>query len=175
MKTYIGTKIINARPMTRLEYNEYRGWPLPQDESGEDWGYLVEYMDGGKPNHADHKGYISWSPKEQFDKAYAELNGEAKMSFGNAITLLKAGQKVARGGWNGKGMWLILVPGTKGAVTKAGTPYGDALGEGAGLEILPHIDMYTVNSEGRRAMLPGWVASQTDMLSNDWVVVPRNA
>ncbi len=56
MKTYIGTKIINARPMTRLEYNEYRGWTLPQDENGEDWGYLVEYMDGGKPYHSDHKG-----------------------------------------------------------------------------------------------------------------------
>lgn len=73
MKTYIGTKIIQATPMDRLAYNEYRGWTLPADENGADEGYLVEYLDGGKPNHPAHQGYISWSPKEQFDKAYVEV------------------------------------------------------------------------------------------------------
>jgi hypothetical protein len=38
-------------------------------------------------------------------------------------------------------------------------------------DILPHIDMWTVNADGRRAMLPGWVASQTDMLADDWTIV----
>lgn len=50
MKNYIGTKIINASPMTRLAYNQLRGWMLPANENGDDAGYLVEYVDGGKPN-----------------------------------------------------------------------------------------------------------------------------
>ena len=67
---YEGTKIVQATPMNRLEYNQYRGWDLPADENGADEGYLVEYLDGGKGNHRDHLGYISWSPKEVFERAY---------------------------------------------------------------------------------------------------------
>jgi hypothetical protein len=92
------------------------------------------------------------------------------MNFGEAIEQLKQGKKLARMGWNGRGMWIILVPGSDVQV-RAGTPYANALGDGATIEILPHIDMWTVNADGRRAMLPGWLASQTDMLSNDWVTV----
>lgn len=70
MQTFIGTKIVVALAMTRLAYNEYRGWDLPANEDGADEGYLVEYTDGGKPNHPNHTGYISWSPKQQFETAY---------------------------------------------------------------------------------------------------------
>ena len=73
MKTYIGTKIINATPMNRADYNEYRNWNLPENEDGSDEGYLVEYTDGGKPNDSRHAGYISWSPKAQFDAAYLAI------------------------------------------------------------------------------------------------------
>ena len=92
------------------------------------------------------------------------------MNFGQAIDALKAGQKVARSGWNGKGMWLILVPGQPQAQLREGTPYAAALGMES-CEILPHIDMWTVNASGRRAMLPGWLASQSDMLADDWEIV----
>ena len=167
MTTYIGTKQIKAQQMTRAEYNAYRGWQLPENENGEDAGYLVEYLDGGKANDSRHAGYISWSPKEQFEAAYRPTTG---MSFGLAIEALKKGMKVARAGWNGKGMWLVLVPGTQKANLKPGTPYAEAIGAES-CEILPHIDMWTVNAECRRAMLPGWVASQTDMLADDWTAV----
>ena len=90
--------------------------------------------------------------------------------FGWAISRLKQGKKVARKGWNGKGMWLILVPGQKEVQLKEGTPYYKALGE-TSIEILSHIDMWTINAEGRRAMLPGWLASQSDMLAEDWFVI----
>lgn len=50
MTQHIGVKLINAYPMTRLAYNDFRGWELPSDENGSDEGYLVEYLDGGKPN-----------------------------------------------------------------------------------------------------------------------------
>lgn len=70
---YIGTKLVSATPMTRGEYNEYRGWRLPADEDGRDAGYLVEYHNGGTPNHPNHAGYISWSPKAQFDNAHVRI------------------------------------------------------------------------------------------------------
>ena len=74
MKTYIGKKTIMAKPMTRLEYNKYRNWELPEDEDGNDDGMLVEYIDGGKSNHPNHSGYISWSPLDVFEKAYKPAN-----------------------------------------------------------------------------------------------------
>ena len=47
---YVGTKEIRATPMSRRDYNDLRGWTLPEDEDGDDEGYLVEYTDGGKAN-----------------------------------------------------------------------------------------------------------------------------
>ena len=73
MKKYVGMKIINAKPMTRLEYNTFRGWERPADEDGSDEGYLVEYTDGGKANTEQYKGYVSWSPKDVFERAYKEI------------------------------------------------------------------------------------------------------
>ncbi len=70
MQRFIGTKTILARALTRGEYNAYRGWNPPAGEDQSAQGYLVEYTDGGTPNDARHAGYISWSPKEQFDNAY---------------------------------------------------------------------------------------------------------
>jgi len=73
MKTYTGTKTIKAIGMTRGAYNKYRGWELPADENPDEPVYLVEYPEdpASQPNHFDHNGYISMSPKHVFDKAYA--------------------------------------------------------------------------------------------------------
>lgn len=76
MKEYIGVKRIKARKMNRLDYNEYRGWDLPEDERPDDEGYLVEYTDSTNANHPDHSGYISWSPKDVFESAYIEQSSE---------------------------------------------------------------------------------------------------
>ena len=92
--------------MTLGDYNDYRGWPIPDDEDESTCGYLVEYLDGGDPNHPKHSGYISWSPKTVFEKAYRECSDD--LDFGDAIMHLKRGAKVARAGWNGKGMFLEL-------------------------------------------------------------------
>ena len=90
-------------------------------------------------------------------------------NFGQAIEELKAGRKVWREGWNGKGMFLVLVNGTDNCELKEGTPYHGALNNDAGgqshVTINAHIDMFTATGE----MQPGWLASQTDMLANDWV------
>ena len=70
---YESHKKVMREPMDRLAYDIYRGWELPDDEDGSDEGYLVEYLDGGKPNDDRHDGYISWSPKAQFDNGYTEV------------------------------------------------------------------------------------------------------
>lgn len=73
MQLYQGTKKVLAKPMKLGDYNNYRGWQLPQDEDGNSDGYLVEYVNGGKSNHPDHKGYISWSPIKIFEEAYLPI------------------------------------------------------------------------------------------------------
>lgn len=78
VKTYMGTKVVHACPMTRGSYNKFRGWETPQDENPEDEGYLVEYVNGGKPNLRNFKGYVSWSPKDVFDKSYKVVEFVAK-------------------------------------------------------------------------------------------------
>lgn len=169
MQTYIGTKIIRAFPMTRLAYNELRGWQLPADENGDDAGYLVEYLDGGQANHPNYSGYISWSPAPVFVEAYCR-SGE--MDFGHALEMLKRGHRVARSGWNGKGMWLALsgpIEGRNIAVENFWSkPCSDfARDNGGSATVLPCINMKTATGE----ILMGWLASQTDMLASDWCVL----
>jgi hypothetical protein len=161
MQQYIGVKLINAKPMTRLEYNQFRGWELPADENGDDAGYLVEYIDGGQANTSTFEGYVSWSPKEVFDHAYRPTTG---MSFGLAIEAMKKGLKVARAGWNGKNMFVFFVPGSTFNVNRP--PLLGIYSEGTKINYHAHIDMRT--ADGR--IVP-WLASQTDMLADDWRVV----
>jgi hypothetical protein len=73
MKRFIGIKFVNAKPMTRGDYNEFRGWVVPPDEDGSDEGFLVEYVDGGKANTKEYNGYVSWSPKDVFERAYKPI------------------------------------------------------------------------------------------------------
>jgi len=107
MKTYIGTKIIKAKPMTKKEYCNYRGWDIPEDEDPNEKVYLIEYPEDPKSerNHSNHKGYISMSPKHVFDKAYREFDGGC--TFGDAIIALQEGKRVQRVGWNGKGLFVF--------------------------------------------------------------------
>lgn len=86
------------------------------------------------------------------------------MNFGQAIEALKEGKRVARAGWNGKGMFLFLVPGSNFIVNRE--PLLSIMGEGAQITYRPHIDMK--DAEGK--VVP-WLASQTDMLAEDWQIV----
>lgn len=168
MKTFIGVKLINAKPMTRAEYNTFRGWTLPADENGADEGFLVEYIDGGKANTEQYQGYVSWSPKDVFERAYRPVDG---LTFGLAIESMKSGKKVARAGWNGKGMWLSLsCDGTREvAAENFWSPHNAAFARenGGKATVLPSITMKTASGE----ILMGWLASQTDMLAEDWQIV----
>lgn len=74
-ETYVGTKVVHGIPMTRGEYNSIRGWTLPEGEDGMDEGYLVEYTDVVQPVPLvpGFLGYVSWSPKAVFKRAYEKL------------------------------------------------------------------------------------------------------
>lgn len=160
MQTYIGTKQVLATPLNRADYNTLRGWFVPDDENPNDEGYLVEYLDGGTPNHIGFAGYISWSPKKQFEDAYRPTTG---LTFGLAIEALKLGKRVARAGWNGKGMWLFIIKGSSGLAMKYGYGFGEYLGEPTFRDA---IFMKTVDNQ-----LVPWTASQTDVLAEDWCIV----
>ncbi len=148
---YIGTKLVEAKSMNRGEYNLYRGWQLPEDENPDDAGYLVISADG----------YETWTPKVKFEADYRSTDG---MPFGSAIELMKSGFKVARKGWNGKGMFLYHVPANRyAATTKAGN---EIAGDDGKVEYGAYIAMKTAQGN----VVP-WLASQTDMLAEDWNIV----
>lgn len=84
--------------------------------------------------------------------------------FRDALAHLKQGRLVAREGWNGKAMFIYLVPGSTFEVSRA--PLLGIFAEGTKLQYLPHIDMRTATG----ACVP-WLASQTDILAEDWVLV----
>lgn len=86
------------------------------------------------------------------------------MNFGQAIEALKEGKKVSRAGWNGKGMFLFLVPGSKFIVNRP--PLLGIYPEGTEVDYCPHIDMKTADEK----VVP-WLASQTDVLAEDWGIV----
>lgn len=148
MKQYIGTKIIKAEAMTRGEYNIKRGWKIPANENPEDEGFLVEYSDG----------YISWSPKKQFEEAYRECDN---MTFGLAIEALKKGLKVARKGWNGKGQYIELA--TNISYVNAGDEIINCNHDAIGNKAIAFV--------GTSGVQMGWLASQADMLAEDWCIV----
>lgn len=84
------------------------------------------------------------------------------MNFGKALKHLLAGERVAREGWNGKGMFLYYVDGSEFKVSRA--PLNKHFPEGQLMTYRPHIDMYDA-----QGMCVPWLPSQTDVLANDWV------
>lgn len=151
MSSYIGTKISGAKPMNRQEYNDFRGWDLPADEEGSDAGYIVQYTDG----------YVSWSPASQFEEAYRKTEG---MNFGLAIEAMKKGMKVQRKGWNGKSINIFLVDRSIGIIEKDDSDF--TMQEHI---VIDTTGLQTDNEAAPKSIVP-WLASQTDMLADDWQV-----
>ena len=96
------------------------------------------------------------------------------MDFGDTIRALKEGKKVARSGWNGKNMFIVLMPAlylppynTQDTVRKVNDRTAKWIGEDKPLDSQPYIAMYTAKGQWQ----PGWLASQADMLSDDWIIV----
>ena len=89
--------------------------------------------------------------------------------FGWAIRRLKEGKMVAREGWNGKGMWIALTPGStiSNDLARSGATKALAQQRPGDIDILGHIDMKSADGK----IVVGWLASQTDMLAEDWMEV----
>ena len=146
MKSYIGTKIVLAEPKTRGECDKGPGI-LTADLAAEP-GYKVVYKDG----------YESWSPKDAFEEAYRPTDG---MSFGLAIEAAKKGLKIRRAGWNGKNQYVELA-----SSISYRTPDG----------ILQNVEHNAIGNKalafcGISGVQMGWLASQADMLADDWKIV----
>lgn len=85
------------------------------------------------------------------------------MNFSDALYHIKQGKRLAREGWNGKGMFVFLVNGSTFSVNRP--PLLGIYPEGTMINYQPHIDMKTADG----SIVP-WVASQTDLLAEDWGV-----
>ena len=79
------------------------------------------------------------------------------LTFGEALEEMKAGKKVARKGWNGKGMYLYLADGKL---------LTEEIGDGS----YPFTDTVVMKTADNKYCF-GWLASQTDMLADDWHIV----
>ncbi len=148
MKQYIGTEVVKAYPTKRKKYyGDFDRLNLAHkipSKNSDDEGYSIEYSD--KETKPNTKYFSFWLPKELFEKLYRPIED---LNFGQAIELLKQGKKLARKGWNGKAMWLELqLPDAHSKMT------------------LPYIYMKTADDK-----LVPWLASQTDMLAEDWQIV----
>lgn len=86
------------------------------------------------------------------------------LDFSDALRLIKEGRKLRRSGWNGKGMFIFLVPGSVFKVNRA--PLLGIYPEGTEIRYHGHVDMRTADG-----MVVPWLCSQTDMLAHDWEVV----
>ena len=155
MKTYIGTKIITAAPALRLDDGKgnirvelLSNNPLPQPGDAVDMGYKVVYEDG----------YESWSPQDVFEKEYRQTDG---MNFGLAIEAAKRGKKIARAGWNGKNQYVELA---------YCISYKNHEAE------IVNVNHCNIGNKafafvGTSGVQMGWLASQADMLADDWQIV----
>lgn len=149
MKRYIGTKIIEAEPAYKVDGKTVQpaDWPVPEGSKAEE-GYAVRYPDG----------YMSWSPKEVFEEAYRQTDA---MPFGLAIEAVKKGKRISRAGWNGKGQYVELATGI-GYVGPDGKTV-NAEHVAIGNKALAFV--------GTSGVQMGWLASQADMLAEDWQIV----
>lgn len=141
MEKFLMALLVTAVMMTRGAYNEFRGWKLPEDENPDDEGYKV----------IDPKtGNVSWVPKEKFESTARQINN---LTFGLAVEAMKLGKKVAREGWNGKGMFLMAqTPDEHSKMTH------------------PYLFMTIPECEEGTRRLP-WQPAQVDLFAEDWYVV----
>ena len=161
MQHYIGVKLVDGTPMTLGDYNQYRGWTIPSDEDPQKEGYLVQ----------DEDGYESWCPKENFETHNRPTTG---MPFGHAIEAARAGKKIARLGWNGKNMFVVCMPAmylppfsSQNEGKKVNDRTAAIIGPDAPLDCQSYFAMF--NAQGQ--WIPGWLASQSDMLADDYYIV----
>ena len=87
------------------------------------------------------------------------------MKFGEALEFCKQGKKITRAGWNGKNMFVYYQEGSEISPEQARNDVLRSLP--APIKIRAHLDMFTAQGD----IQIGWLASQTDILADDWEIV----
>lgn len=163
LKKYIGIKIVEAEPMTEIDADALGYTQKNSDNHAWRDGYHVRYK------NSDGSFYDSWSPKNEFEKAYREVKG---IDFGWVIKVLKIGLAAKRKGWNGK----FIVKQVPSHITGDIIPNMQSLPRSA-KDILmsrenPHIDynnqMLIIDSDGKA---DSWFPSPSDIFAEDWEVI----
>lgn len=96
-----------------------------------------------------------------------ESDEPMEFDFGEALRRIKAGKRCARKGWNGKGMWIAYSPGSSQLPADrfwSGANRDYAASNGGSADVLPCVTMKTAGGQ----IVMGWLASQADMLAEDW-------
>lgn len=160
MQQYIGTKIVHAEPAKRFSDGE-KTLIVESDRelTSMDADFIkhaVSCEEGYRVVYSD--GYRSWSPKDVFEAAYRPTDN---MSFGLAIEVAKMGKKIQRAGWNGKRQYVELA--TRISYVNADSVFMNVEHADIGNEALAFV--------GTSGVQMGWLASQADMLADDWRIV----
>ena len=164
MKTYICTKVIHAVPARMVNGILWpEDLPLPK---------LPEGTDGkGSGQNREliiQEGYLyTTSPEDRFPEFktvadfHAVCRSTEKMTFGDALEAMKRGERVSRKGWNGKGQYVFLA-------------YEPDFNTDADIFAIdneaPVSDMLVLKT-AQDSFQPGWLATQSDMLADDWYIV----
>lgn len=157
---YIGVKIVEAVVLTAINARN-AGYKVQEDMDPHHQGYEITYPDG----------YKSWCPEGPFLEANRPCEG---MPFGHAIEAAKKGKKIARAGWNGKNMFVVMQPrlelpsyNTQGTNRKVNDRTALFIGKDKPLNCPPYCCLYNAQEE----WVCGWVPSQGDLFADDWQIV----
>lgn len=193
MKTYIMTRKIHAVPAKSVNGVPWmEGLPMPEatpEPYDASCGQLpVRIEDGYMYTLADEKRpWPQWMEKEEFEKicrlaehtACQNAEGDTcgcgcgdgesygpvmDMTFGEALEAVKHGARIAREGWNGKGMYVFLAHNVEFTTEADISEFYEAE---EGVEVSDVLVMRTAQG----TLQPGWLATQSDMLAEDWKIV----
>jgi len=126
----------------------------------------IESPDTGPETYFEIAVAFSSEANDVAELAKQPKAGDTGVSFGAVLEALENGYRAAREGWNGKGMFVYLVPGSEFEVNRA--PLLGIFDAGRQIEFRPHIDMFTADGQ-----VVVWTISQSDALAKDWVILPR--
>ena len=173
MKTYICSKVIHAVPTKMVNGVPWpEGLPVPEakesmklafsENCGSTCGVRIE--DGYVFTTSADDQYPQYMPAEEFEKT---CRSTENMTFGDALLVLKQGKRVARKGWNGKNMSVAYQKGyPDGIPCNKNTAEAWGMQEGELFKCRPYLQMRC--ADGTFQM---WLASQSDILADDWYVV----
>lgn len=154
-KPCVGSSLARAMPMTMEQYNYLQGWTQPYDKDPKEKGYLILMIQSTGKNHPIFEHPITWVSEEMFNTNY---RFDGNLNYGDALLLLKEGERLMRSGWNGKNMFVELNPGFQTTITINSERHD-----------LTHGD-YTVIVNLNNNTMSVWVPSPTDHLATDWAV-----